>query len=431
MSFLNTDTMLADHQHTSNTLTHRTVKMMRQQQESMTINVVYWLKIILSSLLIFIARKEELLFRPVDAAIIVRKVSRLCDSPRLQSLCARRTQSELVIISSPTTKPNEVIPNTNVDSQQKNIHHHRPPQLHRRAVIQTMARFSCHMLPWMTTIPMITLASTTTTSTTAQAATSTTITTDTERILEMNNDSIIQITLTDPSVKLGLQLSNRLINTASSPATTSDMQQQQQRPSSSSTMTMVVYVERIVSPSDINANLREGMILLGYDNAKTVQEILLQPKSYPITLSFQKSPSPDVTTTENDIMNTYRIVTISPTCRSSSTDDTSNETVPPPSRRSQRGDVLGIIYEAHIGSPTGRIYDTSYQRGTGQQPYQMVLGSGDMILGVDQGLYDMCLDEIRGIYIPSRLGYNTRGNRMFQIPPNTNLYWQVQLVRID
>jgi FKBP-type peptidyl-prolyl cis-trans isomerase len=102
-----------------------------------------------------------------------------------------------------------------------------------------------------------------------------------------------------------------------------------------------------------------------------------------------------------------------------------------PSQQSQRGDVLGIIYEAHLDSPTGRIYDASYQRGTGQQPYQMVLGSGDMIIGVDQGLYDMCINEIRGIYIPSRLAYSTRGNHNFVIPPNTNLYWKVQLIRID
>ena len=103
---------------------------------------------------------------------------------------------------------------------------------------------------------------------------------------------------------------------------------------------------------------------------------------------------------------------------------------PAPSR-SQRGNVLSIVYEARLDSPTGRIYDASYQRGTQQQPYQMVLGSGDMIIGVDQGLYDMCLGEVRGLEIPSRLAYGDRGNRMFQIPPNRNLYWKVQLVRID
>ena len=142
--------------------------------------------------------------------------------------------------------------------------------------------------------------------------------------------------------------------------------------------------------------------------------------------------------------NTYQIVKISPTCSSTSSIDTdSNYNEKDPSsiqqpqqqsshRRSQRGDVLGILYEAHIESPTGPIYDASNQRGTGgQQPYQMVLGSGDMMIGIDLGLYDMCLNEIRGIYVPSRLAYSTRGNRMFHILPNTNLYWQVQLVRID
>ena len=98
--------------------------------------------------------------------------------------------------------------------------------------------------------------------------------------------------------------------------------------------------------------------------------------------------------------------------------------------QSRRLDVLEIMYEARIASSTGIIYDSSKFRGTGR-PYQMVLGSGDMLPGVDQGLYDMCPGEMRLLQIPPVLGYGSRGNKMFQIPPDSTLFWKVKLVSIN
>jgi hypothetical protein len=66
---------------------------------------------------------------------------------------------------------------------------------------------------------------------------------------------------------------------------------------------------------------------------------------------------------------------------------------------SRRNDVLEIRYQARLGGPDGIVYDSSATRGTGQ-PYQMVMGSGDMLPGVDQGLYDMCPGQVRGLQIP-------------------------------
>jgi FKBP-type peptidyl-prolyl cis-trans isomerase len=98
--------------------------------------------------------------------------------------------------------------------------------------------------------------------------------------------------------------------------------------------------------------------------------------------------------------------------------------------QSRRGDVLEINYHARLGGPTGTIYDASTDRGTGQ-PYQMVLGSGDMMNGVDQGLYDMGVGEVRLLQIPPFLAYGRKGNQMFHIPPDATLYWQVELVAIN
>lgn len=98
--------------------------------------------------------------------------------------------------------------------------------------------------------------------------------------------------------------------------------------------------------------------------------------------------------------------------------------------QSRRGDVLEINYVAFMRSLDGVVYDSSAQRGTGQ-PYQFVLGSGDMIAGVDQGCYDMRAGEIRVIEIPSLLAYGSRGNRLYGIPGNTKLAWRIELVAVN
>jgi hypothetical protein len=101
--------------------------------------------------------------------------------------------------------------------------------------------------------------------------------------------------------------------------------------------------------------------------------------------------------------------------------------------QSRRGDVLEINYEAAYESIDGLTvsYDASSFRGTGQ-PYQMVMGSGDMIPGVDQGLYDMCPGEVRRLKIPPPLAYGPRARDAFRIPPDyVGLEWRVELVSID
>lgn len=104
--------------------------------------------------------------------------------------------------------------------------------------------------------------------------------------------------------------------------------------------------------------------------------------------------------------------------------------------RSRRNDVLEIEYEASYVVPgdNGKkvIYDASAFRGTGTRPYQMVLGSGDVIPGVDQGLYDMCPGDKRLLTIPPVLGHGPKSRKLYLIPDNyRNLEWEISLVTID
>ena len=224
-----------------------------------------------------------------------------------------------------------------------------------------------------------------------------------------------------------------------------------------------VAVRSVVPPSSTSSSsllfVQPGMVLREYERAvDVVQRIRNGP--YPVQLTFRNlaaggdaisdlgtplvsaqdalalaqktsgsssgsmtpSPSTNAATTLNSSTTSYYSITTL-----EGTFDTSTSC----GIQSRRGDVLEIDYEAHLLGPDGPIYDSSARRGTGQ-PYQMVLGSGDMLPGVDQGLYDMCPGQVRGIQIPPALAYGiNKGNRLFGIPPNVALYWKVQLISVQ
>lgn len=100
--------------------------------------------------------------------------------------------------------------------------------------------------------------------------------------------------------------------------------------------------------------------------------------------------------------------------------------------KSRRGDLLEIQYTASYFSIDKKeiVYDSSAQRGTGL-PYQTVLGSGDMLPGVDLSMYEMCPGEIRQVNIPKELGYGNKGNRVFRVPGGVSLRWEIELVAVN
>ena len=98
--------------------------------------------------------------------------------------------------------------------------------------------------------------------------------------------------------------------------------------------------------------------------------------------------------------------------------------------KSRRGDTMQVRYEARVGNSEGIIYDASEWRGTGQ-PYSFVLGNNDVLRGVDLGTYDMCPGEIRELTIPPELGYRNGSKLYKQIPPNSQLFWRIELVELN
>lgn len=215
-------------------------------------------------------------------------------------------------------------------------------------------------------------------------------------------------------------------------------------------------------------NLKPGMVVANFDDSKSVVN-RLRDGPFPVDLQLidpnavpDRFPSSDSLNTKEEpptptegkesfVIRTVRDVTTGV--------------------KSRRGDLVEFVYEARMQSPVGSVYDSSAQRGTGQ-PYQYVIGSGDLIPGVDLGLYDMRPGEIRllestylcrqaiqmegrksddGVgsptshpppwiltslfssptLVPSPLAYGGRGNKLFGIPPNTKLFWTIQMIRVN
>jgi FK506-binding protein 2 len=189
-----------------------------------------------------------------------------------------------------------------------------------------------------------------------------------------------------------------------------------------------VIIQRVILPK--SAGLKPGMRLQGYSSA---QDLLtrLQMGPYPVNLEFVMS------TGDSSAEANGRIPAVATPSSLPPLDYTKRVLQPGPGPcviRSTSGDLLEIEYEATYWSANGSkktLYDASDFRGTGQ-PYQMVLGSGDMIPGVDQGLADMCPGEIRQLTIPPSLAYGPRARDSFKIPADyRGVEWAVKLVSIE
>jgi len=87
----------------------------------------------------------------------------------------------------------------------------------------------------------------------------------------------------------------------------------------------------------------------------------------------------------------------------------------------KKGNKVNVHYTGRLLN--GEVFDSSIER---NQPFDFVLGQGYVIEGWDKGIPLMKKGEKGILYIPSYLGYGSKG--VGSIPPNSILLFEVELV---
>ncbi len=95
-------------------------------------------------------------------------------------------------------------------------------------------------------------------------------------------------------------------------------------------------------------------------------------------------------------------------------------------REAREGDIVATHYIGTLAN--GDKFDSSYDRG---QPFSFVLGGGMVIKGWDLGVIGMKVGGKRKLIIPADLAYGSRDVGNGLIPPNSILYFEVELVEVQ
>lgn len=99
------------------------------------------------------------------------------------------------------------------------------------------------------------------------------------------------------------------------------------------------------------------------------------------------------------------------------------ETVKGDGVKAEAGTTVKVHYDGYLLD--GTKFDSSHDRG---QPFEFVLGQGQVIPGWDQGIQLMNVGGKAKLIIPSRLAYGSRGAG--SIPPNSPLVFDVELLEV-
>jgi len=88
------------------------------------------------------------------------------------------------------------------------------------------------------------------------------------------------------------------------------------------------------------------------------------------------------------------------------------------------GKTVTVHYTGKLTN--GKKFDSSVDR---KEPFQFVIGVGQVIPGWDEGVMGMKVGGKRKLTIPAQLGYGARGAGP-DIPPNATLLFDVELISV-
>jgi FKBP-type peptidyl-prolyl cis-trans isomerase len=88
------------------------------------------------------------------------------------------------------------------------------------------------------------------------------------------------------------------------------------------------------------------------------------------------------------------------------------------------GDTVRVHYTGHLAD--GSVFDSS----AGKAPFEFKLGQGQVIRGWDMGVSGMKPGGKRKLIIPPGLAYGSKSMGNGRIPPNSTLYFEVELLEV-
>lgn len=94
-----------------------------------------------------------------------------------------------------------------------------------------------------------------------------------------------------------------------------------------------------------------------------------------------------------------------------------------------KGKQVSVHYTGWLNEAgkKGKEFDSSMKR---NEPFQFMLGAGQVIAGWDEGVSGMKIGEKRTLQIPAKLAYGDRGVPGV-IPPNAELIFDVELLGVN
>ncbi|PFH34971.1 putative peptidyl-prolyl isomerase FKBP12 [Besnoitia besnoiti] len=97
----------------------------------------------------------------------------------------------------------------------------------------------------------------------------------------------------------------------------------------------------------------------------------------------------------------------------------------------QRGQAATVHATGSVLRPDGTSQKFWSTKDPGQQPFTWKAGLGQVIAGWDQGVLGMTVGETRHISIPASMGYGASGFPAWGIPPNADLQFEIELLRLQ
>jgi len=90
-------------------------------------------------------------------------------------------------------------------------------------------------------------------------------------------------------------------------------------------------------------------------------------------------------------------------------------------------DYEGFVFDSTAPDRKGRKFDSSKDRGA---PLSVLLGVGRMVEGLDKGIQGMKVGGTRTLVIPPNMGFGGTRTAFGEVPPNSVLLFEVELLDV-